>query len=199
MSNNKKCIFLVLLCAMLVTIAFCTILQLSGQVHPSVDCFAVDSQGRVYVECTDTIRVYFNNQYLYTVNELDGFDNISMKGTCFAITEEDVFLMSTQGKYYEMDLQGNIHGAWPYSEKQAEVAQLRRQAKRAKTTVDGDEYAIHNSMGRTAIVKNGDEVVYELSALSLVVKMAGLLTLIAFFPMVALFIKIILEYWQGSH
>lgn len=198
MNFNRRLIYFTFVFMLILANIIGSAITLSGRAHPSLNCFAVDSEGRVYVGTGDTIRVYSDNQYLYTFSDLDIFDEIPMKGTVFTITEEDVLLMSTYVNFYEMDLQGNILNVWPYSEKQVESSKIREQGKLPITRGE-DEYSLRNSLGRTSIVKNDIEVVYQISLASLAVKMVSILTIVTFLPMVVIGSKIFLNYWQERH
>lgn len=157
-----------------------TVLMMSGKVLPFVDCFAVDASERVYIGGSDNIFVYEKGQLKYEFSDLPGFKGISMKGTFFTITGGNRFLMETGNRVYTLDLEGNVIGACDYSESTSVRLNAERNGKRF-TSQKGDHYELRNVLGWTTITKNHREVVYEISALSYIVKISIIISVISSF------------------
>lgn len=178
------------------TIAFCSFQISVGMVSVTNNCFAVDSSGKVYVESDDDIYVYQDNKLQYVFSEFDGFQGISRKGTFFTITEDDIFALATGGYIYYMDLQGNVLESYTYEELPAVYYDLIPGDK-AFVAANGDRYKMEHALGRTSIVKNGKEVVYQISLFSYFVKLAFFLSFAALIPTAFVLIKLGIEKYRG--
>lgn len=150
----------------------CVMLVICNAVTLSIECFGVDSQNRVYVSHPSEIRVYEDG---IPVNQIPAQTS---RGYMFSVLPNDTILLSTATKVYTMDLSGNILnqqediGTHTYNE-------IQRNRKEV-TSSQGDYYRIRNSIGRTKIVKNGIETVYQISILSVIVKSLMVLCIVLF-------------------
>ncbi len=173
MLKNWKSI--VLICVLLLfwvtTLAF-ILLQITNNIQLFVDCFSVDSAGRVYIAAYERIEVYENG---VAVNAID---IPTSRGYTFAITGEDEIILFAGHKMYTLDLHGNIISV---SEDNGGIReQIVSSGKNTHISTAGDAYQLTHLLGRTRIVKNGAEVVYSISLFSFVMKMLLYVTSTAF-------------------
>lgn len=165
MKNNKNdygtlslaVVSIFLFCA----IVPCLFLVITGTVQLSISSFAVDSKERLYVGTTKGINIYDNGELVDSINPK------TSRTYRFTITEEDRILLSTSDKIYLMDLEGNVLET--KEDLGADVYNQLSYKKRTFTSPNGDIYKLH-SFGRSKIIKNENEVVFQMTGLSTVTK-----------------------------
>ena len=140
----------------------CFILTLSGTVNLSIESFAVDATDRLYVGTTKEICVYQDDRLINTINPQ------TSKGYAFTIHENKTIILATPSKNYTMDLEGNIIQS--QDDREADMYNQLKAKRRSFTTVDGDIYRLEGTLGRSRIVKNDQDIVYQISLLSVAVK-----------------------------
>lgn len=144
-------------------VLICLFLILTGHATLGIPCFAVDSDDRIYVGTQNDILVFDDGVLVNTINPR------TSRAYMFTINEDGNILLSTASKEYLMDLEGNIiheqddPGAHTYNQIQYN--------KQKFTSINGDTYELAAVLGRTSIVKNNTEKVYQISLLSFVVKL----------------------------
>ncbi len=160
-------------------IVLCITLMLFGVVRFSVDCFAVDSSGKLYIGQEGHIHVYEDSKLVRTISEFDGLGSIPVKGFVFTIEADDTITMATGGHVISMDLEGKVLE----TQKDTAEASVRSRLESGKyrfRSSNGDMYRLKSSLGRTSIVKNDAEVVYQISALSFAAKIALCIAIVSF-------------------
>ena len=141
---------------------FCVMLVICNVVTLSIECFAIDSQNRIYIGQTNKICVYEADKL---VNQISSQTSRSYQ---FTIVKNDIIKLSTASSVYTMDLDGNILSLT--EDVGAKVYNQMQQKRKNFTSFAGDQYEIRDRLGRTKIVKNNTETVYQISRLSVVVK-----------------------------
>ena len=140
----------------------CLILIISGMVNFSVSSFAVDNTDRLFIGAQKEIRIYEDGR---TVNSISV---PTSRSYVFTILEGNKILLSTSTQVYTMDLDGNILDTTEDSG--ADIYNQISYHKRKFVSENGDEYKLSNTLGRTRIIKNKTDVVYQIDALSFIVK-----------------------------
>lgn len=154
----------------------CIMLIISGQATLSVSGFAVDNVDRLYIGKQREIQVFENGKLL---------DSIRIPATrtyVFTIQDGNKLLLSTSTKIYVMDLDGNI-----LETKEDLAADTYNQIsyrKRMFVSDKGDVYKLTNSLGRTKIIKNKTDLVYQIDVCSSVVKVLIVICFVAMFGFV---------------
>lgn len=165
------CVCMVSLIVSAFIIVLCITLMLFGMVRFSVDCFAVDSSGQLYIGQEGHIYVYEDSKLLRTISEFVGLGSISVKGAVFTIEADDTLTMATGGHVISMDLEGKVLEIQKDTAKASIRSELESSKYRFRSS-NGDVYRLEGILGRTRIIKNDAEVVYQISPLSLVTKIA---------------------------
>lgn len=171
---NRKMMVMFLLALLVVwtIIIACFLLMASGQANISIKSFAVDSAGNLYVGVSRKILVYSDG------NLIRSFSSKTSRDFVFTITEDDIILLTTSSRQYVMDLHGNVLN---YGDKYIGAEYPELQDDRTLLELpNGDRYAIKDTLGWTRIVKNNTTVVYQISALSFLVKMLLYFAVISF-------------------
>ena len=156
-----------------IVILFCLVLIGSEKVTISISNFAVDSNDRLYIGTPTKICVYENGQLLTTLNPH------TSRAYAFTITEEEQILLSTASTVYLMDLAGNT-----ISQEEDPGADMYNQLQYNRKhfiSAKGDYYCVVDAIGRTKIIKNSSEIIYQLSMLSFCVKILLISSVIAMF------------------
>ncbi len=153
-------------------VAGCLICVVSGIVTLSIECFAVDSLDRLYVGTQNEIRIYEDGVLTHTI------DPKTSSGYMFTI-KDDQIVLATPSRIYTMNLQGDILDA--QEDKSSNMYNQIQYKKRVFTSSNGDEYQIKDQIGRTRIVKNGEETVYQISVFSVVVKYLIVIAVLSIF------------------
>ena len=155
--------FLAIFCICICCIQLlCLVLIMAGRVTFSISSFAVDPFDRVYVGTNNDIEVYQNGTLINTISPQ------TSRSYVFTITEDGNILLSTASKVYIMDLEGNIidtqddPGADTYNRISYRAGKF--------VSANGDTYKLRDPLGYTKIVKNSSETVYQISNLSVWVK-----------------------------
>jgi len=136
-------------------------LVLSEAATPFIRSFAVDSEGKVYISEKDSIAIYYDK------TEIGRIDVDARRPWYFTVTEEDEIWCCTASTLWRLDRDGNElerkqeRGAQTYSKLQFSFRDEDQQ---------GNTYKRVSYLGRTKIVKNGTETVYQISVLSLFTK-----------------------------
>lgn len=165
--KTKSAICIGCLCLSLLMVASGLLLLFVGNADPFVNCFAVDGSGNVYLGIGDRIEVYANGCYQSTFSDLDCFSQISMKNALFTIEKGNTFLLVTESNLYYLDLQGNL-----IEKTDRSITLYNRLAAGIPTftSAQGDDYRLVNRLGRTRIVKNGEQTVFRLPFAAFAVK-----------------------------
>lgn len=151
----------------------CLILLFSGVVNISVSGFAVDSSNRLYVGTAKQIHVYEGSRMVNSISPH------TSRAYAFTIIEDENILLSTSTTVYVMDLNGNIlstaddHGADVYNQISYH--------KRKFVSANGDVYRLTNILGRTQILKNDSELVFQIDVLSYIVKLLLICSFVSVF------------------
>lgn len=153
----------------------CVFLIITNTVTLSIASYAVDHDDNLYVGTTGKIDVYEGDKQIAQLSAL------TSKSYVFTIKNGTIQLADSVN-VYTMDLSGNVidERKDPGSET---FYQIQRNSK-SFVSSNGDRYCIQNRLGRTRIVKNDSETVYQISVLSVVVKI--LLALCGFALVVSL-------------
>ena len=138
----------------------------------SIPCFAVDSQGRVYVGSQDNIEVYNNGFLERTIKPK------TSRGYMFTVLENDTILLSTSTVVYAMDLSGTVTDSW--EDKGADTYNKIQYGKKRYLSSSGDVYELEQILGRTRIIKNGKDVVYSISLKAYIVKLLLIVSTVCF-------------------
>ena len=176
--GDKLTIFIAIACISALLCLICMGCLLTKSVELSVDCFAVDSAGKLYVGSNGRICVYDNRKCLYVIDEYRGIGDVPVKGAIFTITSDDMITMVTGGYVVTMDLMGNVQEM-----KEDNASSIRGKMERKKNTFvspNGDIYTKQNVLGRTCIQKNGNETVYQTSFGSLLIKSMLVIAVLGF-------------------
>ena len=156
--RNVSIILLLVLVPMIVYVT----LVLTGVAVPFIDIFAVDSEGNLYIAEYDTISVYDDQSKLEEIN-------INRKRPWrFTITENDEIWCCTASAAWRVDLEGT-----ELERRNDPSAQMYSRLQLTFRDEDGygNIYSRVSYLGRTKIVKNNTEVVYQISLLSYFVKL----------------------------
>ena len=137
-------------------------LQGSGQGYQSMGSFAVDSAGRLYVGFDEDILVYEDGEFLYEFTGLPELKNITPANLLFTI-EDDLLLLSTGTQTHTVDLQGSILST-------ADEGSDKVVPDDVFTAANGDVYVRENILGRSEIIKNGSERVFQMPMMTFVIR-----------------------------
>ena len=195
MENDKKLFICFILFIVLCIIAVPSFLGIFfGNEDPYLRCFGVDTNGRLYILHETDISVYENGSLVYTINlhtSLNDIQNkVKLKAPSFKITSDDHIIVAAGEYVCMLDLQGNL---LDYG-KDANNTQVKLSMIEQVTTPNGDRYCRENTLGRTAIVKNSSEVVYQITVSSLLVKLGLYLSAIMLICIVITIIR-----WGIAH
>lgn len=152
-----------------VIIGVCLILLFSGTVYLSLNGFAVDKDGLLYIGKENGIAVMDNGTLHHTVTVP------TSRGYFFTITEGNTILLSDASIVYTMDLTGQI-----LSRKEDVNAAIytRLQFQSTYTAADGSVYILKRPMGRIQI-SHDQEVLYKMPSLDYGVALLLVLTSLA--------------------
>lgn len=145
-----------------IVMVICSILIGSRIASPFVSCFALDSQGRLYVGKHNRIDVYDNGILIDTITTRTSREYL------FTIVEEDVLLLATSTTVYHMDTSGKIQTSF-----EDPTGKIHRQLKLMRkefVSSQSDIYRLHNIWGWHYISKNESETIYSISLLSFLTK-----------------------------
>lgn len=166
--DNRLTIFIAIACVSGLSLFICMVCLFTKSAELTVDCFAADSTGKLYVGSNGEIRVYENRQLQYVISEYKGIGDIPVKGAIFTITSDDTITMVTGGYVISMDLMGNVQ---EIKDDNASSIRSRMEAKKNKfVSQSGDIYTKQDVLGRTCIQKNGNETVYQTNFGALLIK-----------------------------
>ncbi len=155
-------LLVILSISLFIVVGLCLILILTGTVTPFISSFAVDSNDRLYIGIQNEIRVYEEDILINTINPK------TSRAYVFTIDKHNNILLSTSTKKYLMDLDGNVLDV---QEDQGANMYNQIQYNRKKfVSVKGDVYKLTSAIGWTRIIKNGEDIVYQISLLSFAVK-----------------------------
>lgn len=117
--------------------------------------FAVDSQGLLYVAFDEDILVYREGQLLYEYTEFPGMADVNTQDSVFTISEQDELILLAGSQSYTLDLQGNVLAVEP-------ITSSPIGPEYTFTAANGDVYTRENILGRSTLVKNGTETVFQM-------------------------------------
>ena len=143
-------------------VSICLALFASGAVTPSVSCFAVDNLDRLYIGTQKEIQIYEKGQIVNCIHVP------TSRTYVFTILDGNKILLSTSTIVYLMDLDGNVLET--KEDRGADTYNQISYRKRKFISDNGDVYRISNILGRTRIIKNQTDIVYQINALSVAVK-----------------------------
>lgn len=138
------------------------ILFFTGTVTLFLSGFAVDSADRLYIGTANAIQVYEDGTL---INQIDPQTDRSY---VFTIDQDGDLLLSTSTEVYRMDLSGKV-----LEQREDRGAHVYNQIQARRSTFlssRGDVYKMKNVLGRTKITKNDSQTVYQISVLSIIVK-----------------------------
>ena len=144
---------------------------LSGIVSLSISGFAVDNADRLYVGTQRNICIYQNGKIINTVKIP------TSRSYVFTIDGNDI-LLATPHSVFRMTLDGIIKEE---TEDPSANVYNRLQRKREFVSEKGDIYKKSGLLLQPRIIKNGNEIVYQLSTLSVVVKLLLAICFISLF------------------
>ena len=199
MENDKKLFICFILFIVLCIIAVLSFLGLFfGSEDPYLQHFGVDSSERLYILNKTDISVYEDGVLHNTIDlhaSLNEIQNkVNLKAPSFKITSDDYIVVATGEYLCTLDLQGNLLN---YG-KDANNTQVKLSMIEQVTIPNGDQYCRENTLGRTAIVKNGSEVVYQITVSSLLVKLGLYLSAIMLIGIVITAIRLGITYWREA-
>jgi len=139
----------------------CIIFLGTGQAIFYPDGFAVDQYDRLYVSVPEKICVYENCKQLYSIPVP------TSKPISFAPLDDGNVLVETSTAQYVIDHQGNILST---QEDPKEYVDVKKSTLKF-TSQKGDVYRLSHILGKTRIMKNRTEKVYEISDFSFAIKM----------------------------
>ena len=183
-SNNVfKKIFVVvhLFAAIIIAYACLVLTEVSS---PFIESFAVDSEGKVYIASENSIAIHSGQ------TEIGRIDINAKRPWRFTINEKDEIICCTSSTVWKVDLSGN-----ELEKYQDHSAQLYSKLQFSSRDEDmyGNTYRRVSYLGRTRIIKNETEVVYQISLLSLFTKILLYFGLIGFPVGVIIIVKGVLE------
>lgn len=148
----------------------CIFMIISGTVTLSISSFAVDSRDRLYIGTENKINIYQDGEIIHTI------ESPTSRSYVFTI-EKDEIVLATPSTVYRMNLEGDIAGE---QEDPSAGEYNRLQWKKAFVSRSGDSYKKVGFL-LTRIIKNDNQVVYQVSTLSVVVKLILAICFIALF------------------
>jgi len=151
----------------------CLILVIAGTVNLSISGFAVDNSDRLYVGTKSEICVYEKGKKMHTISPH------TSRTYVFTITDGESILLSTSTKIYVMDLYGNILET--RDDPGADIYNQISYRKKAFISKKGDIYKLSNVFGRTKIIKNDAEVLYQIDTFSFAIKILVVICIVALF------------------
>ena len=161
---------------------FCLFMSMSGTVSLSINNFAVDSSGCLYIGKDSAIEVVKDGK---TIRELSP---CTSRGYAFTIDSNDKIILSDAINLYEMDLFGNILSK--REDRTSEINKLRKNSKYFNAN-DGSEYELLNNMGYYSIIHESSNseivTVYKMPIFDYIVKLLIILvcvSLIIIFPFI---------------
>jgi len=127
----------------------CMIMVMSGAVSLTMNGFAVDTNGQLYIGQANEIMVLKDGECVKTLSPK------TSRGYAFTIENGEQIVLSTSTTVFIMDLDGAVISQYP-----DEGTQVFNRLKNPKTFVDihGTEYTRKNVWGRPYIYKDGIEV-----------------------------------------
>lgn len=162
----------------------CLSLIFTGNVSINICGFAVDTYENLYIGTDSGIEKYQNGALVKMI------DPKTSRGYAFTVQADNTILLSTASKVYTMDLDGNVIDECEDIDTKT-FNELRRE-KNKFTAADASVYSMKNTLGRTKIVSDGGEIIYQLPTTDYIVKIAfSLATLSAF-----IFVPIIVYKWR---
>ena len=159
---------LLIFCIIICSVVFpCLFLIITGNANLFIDSYAVDSYDRLYIGKEGKIDVYENGSLQYSI------DARTSKSCAFTITENDCIVLSTASHVYTLTLQGDEISVC--DDPGSSMFTKLQNGSRTFHSKNGNTYERVCYFGRTKIVKNDEEVVYQMDLLSFAVKilMAG--------------------------
>lgn len=166
----RKYYLLMLLGAVIgLVILFCLCMIVSGKVSLTINGFAVDVEGQLYLGQERRIVVYKDGRYVRTIRPK------TSRTYKFTIIEGETLLLSTSTKVYTMDLLGNV-----LTEQNDEGTRVYNQLQAKKVFVDmnGVKYTRTAPIGRVCICRD-DCPIYRMPMLDYIVKLILIASAIA--------------------
>lgn len=198
MYNEKKMIICFILLPLTMIALICSIfLPESANRSERINSFAVDSSGRLYLQCDENrndIRMYEDGEYIGTIDLCESLKNapngFSPRGSCITI-KRNVLYVATSTYVYQLDLQGNMLDSY----KDRSNLYGRISGKRYVAD-NGDCYLKKDIQFRTSIIKDNGEIIYQISVRAAVQKWVGIISTILFAVVVT---TIVLHYWKKRY
>ena len=124
----------------------------AGNYDTSYNGFAIDSKGYVYMGCEKEIKVFKNNLYCYSISPR------TSRGYEFTIFNEKILVEVSQSVFV-LDTKGNDV---EYSEDLTNVSIHSVRPNKKVFLTDNNVYKMKKTLGRTRIVDNKNDVVFEM-------------------------------------
>ena len=170
--DRRIIISFVLLAVLVISSVACRIAIACDIVTTNISSFAVDSTGKLYIQHEDdraNILVYENGVHIYTIDLRkslsEATDKVGLRGAFFTI-QKDTILVDTSVHICTLDLQGNLIDC----SRDRTIIQGGLNREKRFLASNGDIYQKKYILGRTAIIKNDVDIVYQISILSMFVK-----------------------------
>lgn len=184
---GKTVVFLLTIVPIMI---ICVVLMATGVAEPFIDCFAVDSDGTLYIAKGEQIEIYKEEKMLGTI------DVHTSRGYSFIIEYDEIWL--DKGEYvYSLDLKneaikkaklGDVE-KWKRHEMTTNLNDKIAGGKKQYTTACGDVYELKQPLAWTCITKNDSTILYQITPVSFIIKLFLYVCVIATFVFVAISIK----------
>ena len=157
----------------------CLILIFSGAISFSVSGFAVDGADRLYIGTQKEIQILEDGKLINSISVP------TSRTYVFTIQNGNELILSTSTEVYIMDLDGNILET--REDLGADTYNQISYRKRRFVSENGDLYTLSGILGRTKIVRNKQDIVYQIDGFSFFIKILFVICFvsIAAFPILA--------------
>lgn len=140
----------------------CIILIVTGVVSPFVACYSVDSSDRLYIQDDGFIKIYDNGSIIGQI------DAPTSRDYRFAI-ENDTIILATPVKVHIMKLDGSEIET--YYEPGANTFVKIDSPTKELACDNGDVYSLKGRFLLSRIIKNNQDVVYQIDGFSFTIKL----------------------------
>ena len=151
----------------------CLILAVTGTITTSISGFGVDNCNRLYIGTQTEIQVFEDGEIINRI------PTPTSRAYVFTIQGGNSIVLSTSTNIYVMDLNGEILET--EEDPGADMYNQISYRKRKFVSTNGDVYRLSQMLGRTKIIKNNSDVVYQIDGASLVAKIVLAMCFIVMF------------------
>lgn len=151
----------------------CWFLISTGTVLVNICGFAVDASENLYIGTDNRIKKYQNGVLVKTINPK------TSRGCAFTVQADDTILLSNASKVYTLDSDGNVIGE--KEDIDMKTFNKLQKEKNKFTSADGSVYSMKNTLGRTKIVSDTGEVIYQLPIADCITKIVFSLSVLSIF------------------